>query len=317
MKVKKVSAYILCSSKQGYDEILAFTQNGSENNVFEIPGGTIEKGERLKEALKREIKEETGLQEFTIHKKLGKIVYKNSTDTFVRTFFSVRVKQPVQNDFSHCVSGSGKDAGTLYNFTWLHPQETLLLTPRDTSFLSQKYLPSVFTPDTLLGLSNQTISLMPYTALWKKKFRDEKRLIQKNLQDPTFIIEHIGSTSVPGLAAKPIIDIGIGITDKTDINRFISAMQKAGYEYKGENDIEGRHYFVKGSELQRLFHVHAFHLNAPEWKSHLLFRNKLRSNKILANQYECLKIEKWKTHYGDRAAYTDSKDEFIKSVLQN
>jgi GrpB-like predicted nucleotidyltransferase (UPF0157 family)/8-oxo-dGTP pyrophosphatase MutT (NUDIX family) len=317
MLIKKVSAYILYSTKQGYDEILAFSQNDTENKSYEIPGGTVEKGERLEEALTREIKEETGFQEFTIEKKLGKVVYKNSTDTFVRTFFSVRINQPMQDTFSNYVKGSGKDSGSLYNFTWLSPQETLLLTPRDTHFLSRKFLPSVFTPDTLLGLSNKTISLMPSDVLWKKKFREEKQLIQKNIQDRSVIIEHIGSTSIPGLAAKPIIDIGIGISDKTDINRLISTMQKIGYEYKGENGIEGRHYFVKGSELQRRFHVHTFNLNAPEWKNHLLFRNKLRSNKTLAKQYESLKIEKWKTHYGDRAAYTVSKDEFIKSVLQS
>lgn len=103
----------------------------------------------------------------------------------------------------------------------------------------------------------RTIIVVPYDDKWPEMFEAESSLIKTLLGGVAKSIHHIGSTSVPGLSAKPVIDILLEVSNINELDRYNSAMTRAGYIARGENGISGRRYFIKGGD-QRSHHVHAF-----------------------------------------------------------
>ena len=313
---KKVSAYIVRESNKGYDELLVFSHKDYPDVPVQIPGGTVEEGEDLITALRREIYEESGLKEFKIIKRIGEINYYNDLNQkFKRHFYLIRVSKTTSDTWEHKVGGKGEDKGLIFKYFWYQPQEVLLIYKRDRNFLTKKFIPSLFPDKVMLGLSNDKISLMPDDEFWRKEFKKEKMIIQKNVTEE-IIIEHIGSTSIPNIPAKPIIDISIGINSEIGVKGIIKSLEEVGYIYKGENGVSGRYYFVKGRPENRKYHIHMYDVNHPDWKNHLLFRDYLINNEELAKEYGDLKLRKWKSHKGDRKGYTESKDNFIQKVLK-
>ena len=124
----------------------------------------------------------------------------------------------------------------------------------------------------------------------------------------------MGSTSIPGMLAKPIIDIAIAVADFEDARVCIPLMEGLGYEYKGEFGIPLRHYFVKGDP--RTFHVHMSEITSLEWQNTLLFRDYLCQHADLAAEYAELKTRLALKYPQDRTAYLDGKTEFVQRVLQ-
>src|SRR6266404_7166187 len=133
------------------------------------------------------------------------------------------------------------------------------------------------------------IQLFAYKSGWQIRFLEERDQLQASIGEYVLDIQHIGSTSIPRMSAKPILDIGIAITNFEDGVRCIQPMEKLGYTYKGENGISRRHYFVKGAP--RTHHVHMVELESEDWRSHLLFRDYLIENPETARSYERLKRE--------------------------
>lgn len=133
-----------------------------------------------------------------------------------------------------------------------------------------------------------------------------------------FEVEHIGSTSVTGLAAKPIVDIMLGAPDLSRLEGAISCLERIGYEYmlRPRVVIPNWRFFAKPITRPRFFHLHGVVLGGPKWNDLLLFRNALRSDPQLARQYADVKYALAVRHYDDRSAYTDEKTEFIQSVLE-
>jgi GrpB-like predicted nucleotidyltransferase (UPF0157 family) len=125
-------------------------------------------------------------------------------------------------------------------------------------------------------------------------------------------IEHVGSTSIPGLAAKPIIDIGIELNTYPLPPEPIAAMEALGYAHRGELGIPERHYFTKGTP--RSHQVHSYSPGNPEWDAHILFRDYLRAHPEAARQYEELKRELAARHT-DGNAYAEDKTDFVRSTL--
>lgn len=151
-----------------------------------------------------------------------------------------------------------------------------------------------------------------YNPAWASLYEQERKAIVAAIGPYIANIEHVGSTSVPGLAAKPIIDIGIDLNTYPLPKGAIAAMEALGYEYKGEYGISGREYFRKVSP--RSYHVHAYSPGNPEWEAHILFRDYLRAHPEAARQYGQLKRE-LAAHHTDVNAYTDDKTDFIKTTL--
>jgi GrpB-like predicted nucleotidyltransferase (UPF0157 family) len=126
-------------------------------------------------------------------------------------------------------------------------------------------------------------------------------------------IEHTGSTSVPGLAAKPVLDILAGRAAESDRNAVIDAIAHADYSYRGEQGIPGRDFFRRGSPRQ--YHLHLTVVGSSFWNEQRAFRDHLRSHPEAARAYAELKQRLAERYPRDREAYTNGKTEFVRSCL--
>ncbi|HET7565096.1 MAG TPA: GrpB family protein [Gemmatimonadaceae bacterium] len=161
--------------------------------------------------------------------------------------------------------------------------------------------------------SSDGIVLSEYDPSWPAQFAAERTRILDALGSLKAEIEHIGSTAVPGLVAKPVIDITIGRSAESKLRPYIDALQRLGYEYRGESGIPGRHYFRRGRPRTR--HLHLVPYGGDLWRHHLRFRDRLRADPALAAQYAALKRRLATQFAADRVAYTEAKAPFITRVL--
>jgi GrpB-like predicted nucleotidyltransferase (UPF0157 family) len=158
------------------------------------------------------------------------------------------------------------------------------------------------------------VLLAPYDPLWPLEFEAEAARIERACDGLPLRLEHIGSTSVPGLSAKPIIDILAGCPPREPRTPYIAAMRQLGYEHKGAFGIPGRNYFRRGSP--RSHHVHLFNWASQGWSDHLRFRDALRADPTLAREYDALKRELAAAFPNDSRKYSDAKGPFIRAVLR-
>ncbi len=168
----------------------------------------------------------------------------------------------------------------------------------------------------VVGLKRGIVRVVPYSAEWPRLFEEEVRRRQPALGDVALDVQHVGSTAIPGMPAKPIVDIAVAIRRFEDGAACVKPLADLGYLYKGENGVPGRHYFVKGTEDARTHYLHMLEIDSDEWKEHLVFRDVLRTDRALAEEYAQLKEQLARRYPADRGAYTDGKSEFVTKVLQ-
>ncbi len=135
------------------------------------------------------------------------------------------------------------------------------------------------------------VAIVTYDEQWPDLFEAERVLLQITLGQVISRIYHIGSTSVPGLAAKPVIDILLEVVDLNKLDELNAEIENAGYTARGENGIQNRRYFTKGGE-QRTHHVHAFVIGDTQIVKHVAFRDYLikkqeSSRTVCGNQVCC------------------------------
>jgi GrpB-like predicted nucleotidyltransferase (UPF0157 family) len=164
------------------------------------------------------------------------------------------------------------------------------------------------------GLPKGIVKLEPHTEQWHQLFAEEKARLHQAVGDCVIAIEHVGSTSICGIAAKPIIDIAVSLEKIADGERCVEPLENIGYEYRGEHGIAGRCYFVKGEP--RTHHLHLVESNSGFWASHLLFRDYLREHPKTGKEYEMLKKELAEKYPENRNAYLEGKTVFIENVLR-
>lgn len=166
------------------------------------------------------------------------------------------------------------------------------------------------------GLGPDIISVVPYDAAWARMFESEATRIRAAAGRELLGLEHIGSTSVPGLPAKPIIDI-MGLVASFDAGRhLVVPLRSIGYLYYGEHEIPGRHYFVlEDAAMHDVIHLHVLAVDSAEARNHVLFRNYLRAHEQVRDAYAALKQQLAIEHANDRRAYTDAKADFIRGML--
>ncbi|MFJ7971126.1 GrpB family protein [Psychrobacillus sp. NPDC096389] len=152
-----------------------------------------------------------------------------------------------------------------------------------------------------------------YSADWKKKFEDEAILLQKSFGSEIQMIYHIGSTSVNGLSAKPIIDIMPVVRDITIMDEYNDQMAAIGYEPKGENGLPGRRYFQKGGN-NRTHHVHIYEVGNPGIERHLAFRDYLSTHANAKKDYGDLKEELAKQFPYDIESYINGKEQLASEI---
>lgn len=165
----------------------------------------------------------------------------------------------------------------------------------------------------MIGLEKGKVRLSPYSAEWKRLFELEKISLQSALGSNILTIQHVGSTSIPGMPAKPIIDIGIAMADFEGARVCIPPIESLGYDYRGEFGIPRRHYFSKGDP--RTHHIHMVEITSPAWENMLLFRDYLCQHAEIAQEYAQLKQGLAVQYPQDREAYLDGKTAFVNRVL--
>lgn len=131
------------------------------------------------------------------------------------------------------------------------------------------------------------------------------------------MIEHVGSTAVPGLAAKPIIDIMVGLSGLAQAEARVDALEVLGYEYvpEYEDELPDRRYFRRPATRPRTHHLHCVERGSDFWTRHLAFRDRLREDGRVARAYGKLKVRLAEVHRTDGPAYTAAKSPFIEGVL--
>jgi GrpB-like predicted nucleotidyltransferase (UPF0157 family) len=158
------------------------------------------------------------------------------------------------------------------------------------------------------------IVIADYDESWPSMYEDERARIEEAIGEWLADIQHVGSTAVPGLAAKPIIDIMPGLRSLDDAPHIIEPLQRLGYEYvpEFEAQLPERRYFRKG--IPRAYHVHAVETTSEFWRRHLAFRDYLRTHADARDEYAALKRKLAAEHTHNRGNYTEAKTEFIQSI---
>ena len=159
------------------------------------------------------------------------------------------------------------------------------------------------------------IIVVEYEEQWHTRYEAERGLLQNTLGKVISQVHHIGSTSIPGLSAKPIIDILLEVYDLDELDKLNFAMERAGYCVRGENGISNRRYFTKGEE-HRSHHVHAFGVGNPQIVKHLAFRDYLRKIKKEADEYAEIKHAAALASEDNIPLYSTLKADFIAHHLR-
>jgi GrpB-like predicted nucleotidyltransferase (UPF0157 family) len=171
---------------------------------------------------------------------------------------------------------------------------------------------------TRLPALDDPVVVVPYDAAWPSLFEEERARIERAIGPWVEEIEHVGSTAVPGLAAKPVIDIMVGVGSLEDSPALVGCLDAMGYEYvpELERQMPSRRYLRKMHEGRRTHQVHLVERSdAVFWDRHLVFRDYLRAHPEVAEEYARLKRGLSGRFRDDRAAYTEAKSAFIREVV--
>ena len=163
-------------------------------------------------------------------------------------------------------------------------------------------------------MSIKHVHVVPYDPAWPDAFSQERDRLREMLGNSALAIHHVGSTSVPGLRAKPVIDILAEAADLAGIDARAASLESDGYEARGEYGIENRRYFSRRVAGRRSVHLHVFPVGHPRIAGHLLFRDYLREHDDVAGEYGELKRRLARRYPRDRVAYQDAKAAFIQEV---
>ena len=158
------------------------------------------------------------------------------------------------------------------------------------------------------------IELVPHRAEWAEKARTESARLRDAIGDLLITVHHIGSTAIPGIMAKPIVDLIPLVGSVEALDGAAPRIEALGYEYLGEFGLPGRRYcrLIDPVSGKRVFQLHCYQPDAPEFPRHLAFRDYLRAHPAIAQQYEAEKIRAAAVHPGDVLAYNNEKNNWIQ-----
>lgn len=162
---------------------------------------------------------------------------------------------------------------------------------------------------------DQQIVIKPYQKEWVEEYIKEKEKFCSLLGQEIIAVEHIGSTAVEGLGAKPLIDMMIGVTELQITEKWIEVLSEIEYEYVPKDATNWR-FFRKGKWRAGTHHLHVYIYNSDEWRNNILFRDFLISNEWARKEYRELKEMLAITYAFDRVSYTKAKAPFIRKILE-
>jgi GrpB-like predicted nucleotidyltransferase (UPF0157 family) len=165
-----------------------------------------------------------------------------------------------------------------------------------------------------LGLESGVVRLVEYDARWPALFAAEQQRIRDQCGARALRLEHVGSTSIPGMCAKPVLDIAAGLPRDTSTQDYVAALTQAGYEHRGERGVPGRQFFCRGQP--RAYHVHLVEEDGPLWREYVAFRDYLRAHAEAARQFADLKRVLAAHFSHDREAYMNAKSSHVQEILR-
>jgi GrpB-like predicted nucleotidyltransferase (UPF0157 family) len=170
----------------------------------------------------------------------------------------------------------------------------------------------------MLGLQKDSVKIVPHDPEWSRQFRQERQLLQQHIGQHVLVIEHVGSTAVPDLDAKPIIDIAIAVRSIEGIDRCRGSLLAIGYIDRGDAGSEGGYLFVREREPNvRTHHLHIVAIDDPQWAAYLAFRELLTENEHARFAYANLKHSLSQPFAADRRGYTKEKNDFIRQYREH
>ena len=165
-----------------------------------------------------------------------------------------------------------------------------------------------------LGLESGAVRLVEYDARWPALFAAERERIGGQCGGLALRLEHVGGTSIPGMCSKPVLDIAAGHPRAAPLEAYVAALQRAGYEHRGERGVPGRQFFCRGEP--RAFHLHLVEEGGPLWREYLAFRDYLRAHAEAAGRFARLKRDLAARFSRDREAYMEAKSSHVQEVLR-
>lgn len=174
-----------------------------------------------------------------------------------------------------------------------------------------------FHEDVIMSLSPTEVRLQPYDSKWQVSFLKEREVLHEVFSDHQVIIEHVGSTAIPGLDAKPIIDIVVALEDLNDGQLYIEKLEQLNYIYKGHMGESNRYFFSKGNDEIRTHHLHVVEYGDQNWLNLTQFRDYLLEHEEVKLTYCRLKKMLAEKYPNNRLQYTLEKSTFIEHCLSN
>jgi GrpB-like predicted nucleotidyltransferase (UPF0157 family) len=165
----------------------------------------------------------------------------------------------------------------------------------------------------LLGVENNLVRLSEHSSVWAELYREEEKRIRTALGALIIDLQHIGSTAIPGIKAKPVLDMLAGVERLENGLLCKAPLEAIGYDYIARAGIANDHVFGKGAP--RTHYLHVVEYAGAKWVNHLLFRDRLRNDLELAQAYENLKQELSSKFSDSHKKYHDAKSEFIDEVV--
>ena len=160
------------------------------------------------------------------------------------------------------------------------------------------------------------VSLLPHDPRWTKSATAEAELLTKAIGPALLTVHHVGSTAIPGIHAKPVLDLMPVVGELAALDGRQPEMEAAGYEGWGELGLPGRRYYTKTDSVSglRLIQLHCYEFGSAEIVRHIAFRDYLRANPDLAADYDRVKVHCRGLHPDDSHAYGDCKSKWITAV---
>jgi GrpB-like predicted nucleotidyltransferase (UPF0157 family) len=168
----------------------------------------------------------------------------------------------------------------------------------------------------MIGLKRGIVKLAEYDKKWLGNFQREAKKIQKIFGKDALDVQHVGSTAIPGILAKPIIDIILIVPSFWRARRRIKKLKEAGYEIKKNDSKKERLFFTKGPEEKRTHYLHIGEVGSGYAEEMILFRDYLRKHRNVAKKYSRLKEKLAKKYQEEREIYTAKKEGLIKRVIK-
>ncbi len=165
-----------------------------------------------------------------------------------------------------------------------------------------------------LGLESGVVRLVEYDLRWPALFAAEQERIRAQCGALALRLEHVGGTSIPGMCAKPVLDIAAGRPRDAPPQGYVAALERAGYVHRGERGVPGREFFRRGQP--RAYHLHLVEEGGPLWREYLAFRDYLRSEAEAAREFGEVKRALAARFPRDREAYIDAKSSHVQEILR-